>query len=212
MNNAKLFIISAPSGCGKGTLLKEVKKDFDFYLSVSCTTRTPREGEQDGVHYHFITQERFDEMIAEDGFLEYARFDNRSYGTPKKNVEENLADNIDVILEIEPQGAFQVKKKRPDAVMLFILPPSVESLNRRLHRRAAESGETEQQIQARLATARGDIEKAYDYDYVMVNGDLDKAVSDLKKIFTYAKNGDEALKEFSAEKNIKIIDEVLKNA
>lgn len=212
MNNAKLFIISAPSGCGKGTLLKELRKDFDFYLSVSCTTRAPREGEQDGVHYHFITQERFDEMIEEDGFLEYARFDNRSYGTPKKNVEENLADNIDVILEIEPQGAFQVKKKRPDAVMLFILPPSVESLNRRLHRRASESGETEQQIQARLATARGDIEKAYDYDYVMVNGDLDKAVSDMKKIFTYAKNGDKAIKEFSAENSRKIIDEVLKNA
>ncbi|MGN0632802.1 MAG: guanylate kinase [Oscillospiraceae bacterium] len=212
MNNAKLFIISAPSGCGKGTLLKELRKDFDFYLSVSCTTRAPREGEQDGVHYHFISQERFDEMIDEDGFLEYARFDNRSYGTPKKNVEENLAENIDVILEIEPQGAFQVKKKRPDAVMLFILPPSVESLNRRLHRRAAESGETEQQIQARLATARGDIEKAYDYDYVMVNGDLDKAVSDMKKIFTYAKNGDEAIKEFSAENNRNIIDEVLKNA
>ena len=178
-NNAKLFIISAPSGCGKGTLIAELRKRFEVYYSISCTTRDPREGEQDGVNYFFMTREDFDKLADEDGFLEHAEFSGNCYGTPRKPVEENLAAGKDVLLEIEPQGAFQVKKKMPEAIMLFILPPGVASIERRLRRRALDSKETEAQIQKRLTTVVPDIQKAYGYDYVMVNGDLDKAIDDL---------------------------------
>jgi guanylate kinase len=212
MAKARLFIISAPSGCGKGTLIAELNKDFDIFNSISCTTRAPREGDIDGVHYNFMSKEQFEQLIEKNGFLEYACFDGKYYGTPKAPVEENIAAGRDVLLEIEPQGAFQVKEKCPDAVMLFILPPSVESLNRRLHRRAAQSKETEQQIASRLATAKGDIERAYGYDYVMMNDDLDEAIADLKKIFTLAKEGGEELEAYSAENRKTMIDEVLKNA
>lgn len=123
MNNAKLFIISAPSGCGKGTLIKELSRDNEIFNSISCTTRAPREGELDGVHYNFITREEFGRLAENDGFLEHAEFSGNCYGTPKAPVEQKLAAGIDVLLEIEPQGAFQVKAKMPEAVMLFILPP-----------------------------------------------------------------------------------------
>lgn len=212
MSNARLFIISAPSGCGKGTLIEALGKDFDFFNSISCTTRAPREGDIDGVHYNFMTKEQFEELIDKDGFLEHACFDGKYYGTPKAPVEEKLAAGVDVLLEIEPQGAFQVKAKRPDAVMLFILPPSIASLDRRLHRRAVKSKETEEQIASRLETARGDIARAYDYDYVMMNDDLDEAIADLKNIFTLAKEGGEGLEAYSAEKRKNMIDEVLENA
>jgi guanylate kinase len=212
MNNARLFVISAPSGCGKGTLIAELNKDFDIFNSVSCTTRKPREGDIDGVHYNFLTKEQFENLVADGGFLEHACFDGKYYGTPKAPVERELSEGRDVLLEIEPQGAFQVKANFPEAVMLFILPPSIQSLNRRLHRRAAESGETEEQISSRLATARGDIERAYDYDYVMMNDDLDEAIADIKKIFTLAKEGGEGLEAYAAANRKTMIDEVLKNA
>ena len=211
-SQAKLFVISAPSGCGKGTLLAELRKRFDYYYSISCTTRGPRDGEVDKVHYFFITREEFDKLADEDGFLEHAEFSGNCYGTPRKPVEENLAAGRDVLLEIEPQGAFQVKAKRPDAVMLFILPPSVASIERRLRRRALDSGETEEQIQKRLKTVVPDIERAYDYDYVMVNGDLDKAVEDLVKIYELAKEGGAGLEEFTAANMKEKIREVLENA
>lgn len=212
MSKSMIYIISAPSGCGKGTLIKELNKRFDTYNSISCTTRKPRDGEMNGVHYYFIKQEQYDEMVATDGFLEHAEFDNKAYGTPRKPVEEALADGMDVLLEIEPKGAFQVKEKRPDAVMIFILPPSVASLERRLRRRAEESGETEDQIQNRLKTAVPDIEKAYGYDYIMVNGDIDKAIADLTEIFTKAKEDGKGLEAFTKESMKKTIDEVLENA
>ena len=211
MNNAKLFIISAPSGCGKGTLIGELRKELDFFLSVSCTTRAPRIGEVDKVNYNFIDEQLFNKMIEQDGFLEHACFSGNHYGTPKAPVEENLAAGRDVLLEIEPQGAFQVKAKRPDAVMLFILPPSMASLERRLNRRAQTSGETPEQISKRLATARADIERAYEYDYVMINGDLEKAVADMKNIIISAKEP-EGAKAFLAENMKERIDEVLNNA
>lgn len=212
MSKAALFIISAPSGCGKGTLIAELEKDRDIFNSISCTTREPRDGDIDGVNYHFLTKERFKEMIGSGGFLEYACFDGKYYGTPKAPVEEKLAAGIDVLLEIEPQGAFQVKEKMPDAAMIFILPPSIASLDRRLHRRAVTSKETEEQISARLATAKGDIVRAYDYDYVMMNDDLDEAVAELKRIFTLVKNGGEEIETYSAKNRKNMIDEVLKNA
>jgi guanylate kinase len=208
---ARLFIISAPSGCGKGTLIAQLNREFDIFNSVSCTTRSPREGEIDGVHYNFMTTEAFEKLVADDGFLEHAGFSGKYYGTPKQPVEENLARGRDVLLEIEPQGAFQVKAKRPDAVMIFILPPSVSELDRRLHKRAAQSGETQEQITARLATAEGDIKRAYDYDYVMMNDALEDALCDLKTIFTNAKTGGD-LSKFSAANRKTMIDEVLQNA
>lgn len=212
MNNAKLFIISAPSGCGKGTLISRLREKFDVYLSVSCTTRKPREGEINGVHYNFMEDTDFDKLVSEDGFLEYARFSGHSYGTPRKAVEDSLNNGRDVLLEIEPQGAFQVKAKMPQAVMLFILPPDMGSIERRLRRRAKDSGESEKQIQERLATVAPDIKRAYEYDYVMVNGELEKAVDDLIKIFTLAKEGGRGIEDFTAASMKKTIDEVLGNA
>ena len=210
MNNAKLFIISAPSGCGKGTLIAELNKEFDIFNSISCTTRDPRENEIDGVHYNFITLEAFNKLAEEDGFLEHARFNEKCYGTPRKPIEDNISAGRDVLLEIEPQGAFQVKKKRPDSISVFILPPSVSELERRLRKRATES---EEQILKRVATARGDIERAYEYDYIIMNDALEDALEDLKKIFTYAKNGSsELLEAYRADNRKNMIDEVLKNA
>ena len=211
-NGARLFIISAPSGCGKGTLIAELNKRFDVYNSISCTTRSPREGDVDGVQYFFVTRERFEELVREDGFLEHAEFGDNCYGTPEKPVRENLAAGRDVLLEIEPQGAFQVKAKMPEAVSLFILPPEVASIERRLRRRAVESGETEEQIQRRLKTVVPDIQRAYEYDYVMVNADLDKAINDLLKIYRLSKEGGTGLEEFTAAAMKNTIDEVLKNA
>ena len=212
MNKAKLFVISAPSGCGKGTLIAELNKRFDVYNSVSCTTRAPREGEIDGVHYHFISPEKYNEMVENDGFLEHAGFDSKAYGTPRKPVEDNLSNGRDVLLEIEPQGAFQVKEKMPDAVLVFILPPSVSEIERRLHKRSADSKETEEQIANRMKTVVPDIRRAYEYDYVMMNGELEKAIDDLTYIFTQAKKGGEGLHDYTAKSMKKTIDEVLENA
>lgn len=133
-NNAKLFVISAPSGCGKGTILAEVFKNRDVFYSISCTTRKPREGEKDGVHYHFISDDSFKKMIDSGEFLEHAGYVGHYYGTPKKPVLANLEQGRDVILEVETNGAFQVKKAFPEAVLMFILPPSVKEIDRRLRK------------------------------------------------------------------------------
>ena len=119
MNDAKIIIVSAPSGCGKGTILAEVLDKTGAFLSVSCTTRGPREGEVNGVNYHFITQDEFDKMIEENAFLEYARFVGKSYGTPAKPVDDAISEGRDAILEIETNGAFQVKERRPESVSIF---------------------------------------------------------------------------------------------
>ena len=137
-NKGTLFVITGPSGAGKGTVLKQVMQSLDqLYFSVSATTRAPREGEVDGVHYHFLTKERFEELIANDRFLEYARYAENYYGTPLDPVEEHLEQGPDVILEIELQGALQVKKRLPKAVLVFIAPPSFEELESRLRGRQA---------------------------------------------------------------------------
>ena len=211
MNNAKLFIVSAPSGCGKGTILSEFFKDKKVFYSISCTTREPREGEKDGVHYHFIDNEKFDKMIDENGFLEYAKFASNAYGTPIKPVLENLENGIDVVLEIETQGAFQVKKTMPEAIMLFILPPSVKGLRRRLFKRGTEKQDV---IEKTVGQAVGEIQKAYDYDYVIMNDELEDAIKDFKIVFESAKNEDSKADKFkpSNENTKNMIDEVLKNA
>lgn len=207
-NNAKLFVISAPSGCGKGTILGEVFKNRDVFYSVSCTTRSPREGEVDGVHYHFITDDGFKKMIDENEFLEHAGYVKHFYGTPKKPVFDNLEQGRDVVLEIETNGAFQVKKAFPEAVLMFILPPSVKEIERRLKKRGTE---TEEVIQNRVSEAAGEIAKAVDYDYVIMNDGLEEAVDDFVTVMNSVKAEDGAADKFKAENEDtkKLIDEVL---
>lgn len=208
---AKLFVVSAPSGCGKGTILAEVFKEREVYYSVSCTTRKPREGEENGVQYFFVDNEKFDKMIEQGEFLEYAKFASNSYGTPVAPVKEHLEKGVDVVLEIETKGAFQVKKAMPDAVLVFILPPSVKELDRRLHKRATETDEV---IAERISQAVGEIEKSYEYDYVIMNDELETAVDDFNAVFESAKREDKAADRFRPDdENTKnMIDEVLKNA
>lgn len=204
----KLFVVSAPSGCGKGTVLGEVFKNRDVFYSVSCTTRGPREGEVDGREYHFLTDDKFEQMIADNKFLEYAGFVGKYYGTPKEPVEEALSNGRDVVLEIETQGAFQVKKSMPEAVMMFILPPSVKELERRLKKRGTENDDV---IKKRVSQARGEIEKSYDYDYVIMNDGLEEAVADFETVMNSVKNEDTSADSFKAvgEKSKKLIEEVL---
>lgn len=174
-----LLVVSAPSGCGKGTILAEILKDESFYYSVSATTRAPREGEVDGVNYHFLTKEAFEARIATGGMLEYACYCGNYYGTPRAEVEAMRDAGRDVILEIEVQGAMQIKKLCPDAVFLFIAPPSIGELERRLKKRGTETDEV---IAGRVAEAAGEIAMAPQYDYMIVNGDLDDAIADFRTV------------------------------
>lgn len=166
MAKGKLFIISGASGVGKSTVLKKVMDGrSDLQFSVSATTRPPRPGEQEGVSYYFVTNEQFGKMIAEDAFLEYDAHNNNYYGTPAQQVEDKL-QNGHVILDIEPVGAFNIQKKRPDATLIFIEAPSWEELERRLRGR----GDTpEDQIAMRLERAKWELEQKEKYHYVVVN-------------------------------------------
>lgn len=176
----KLFIVSGPSGSGKSTVLSEVFRKRDrLYFSVSATTRPPRPGERDGVEYFFIDEKRFDEMVERDEFLEHARYVKCSYGTPRAPVEEKLNAGIDVILDIEVQGARQVKARMPQAVTVFIAPPSLEELERRLRSRGTES---EERIALRLETAKTELAEAGMYDHVVVNDDYERAASEVLEI------------------------------
>ena len=166
MSKGKLFIISGASGVGKSTVLKKVMAARkDLFFSVSATTRTSRPGEEEGVSYYFVTKEKFEQMIAQDAFLEYDAHNNNWYGTPTFEVEEKLQWGH-VILDIEPVGAFNVQKKRPDATLIFIEAPSWEEMERRLRGR----GDTpEDQIAIRLERAKWELEQKSKYDYVVVN-------------------------------------------
>ena len=175
-----LIVVSGFSGAGKGTLMKELLKRYDNYaLSVSMTTRAPREGEVDGESYFFVDKETFERTIAEDGLIEYASYCGNYYGTPREYVEKCLQDGRDVILEIEIQGAAKVREKMPEAVSLFLVPPSFEELSRRLHSRGTDSEET---IQQRLATARREVKEIVNYDYIVVNDTVDQAVGEILAI------------------------------
>ena len=177
----KLLLISGLSGAGKGTIIKKYLELYpdESVLSVSATTRPPRPGEEEGVAYFFKTDDEFREMIKEELFLEYACYVGNYYGTPAEWVREQMALGKNVILEIEQQGAFQVKEKMPEAVMIFIMPPSEEELIRRLKGRGSE---TEQQIRMRLAQAEKEKEKIKFYDYVIVNEDVEKSAQKLHNI------------------------------
>ena len=178
------FIISGPSGVGKSTVLKALfQKRGNLYFSVSATTRAPREGEVDGVHYHFLSRETFREWIEQDQFLEYAEFVENSYGTPKKYVYEAMEAGQDVILDIEVQGAILVKEKMPEVVRIYLAPPSWEELERRLRARGTDSEET---IQKRLNRAKEEFKLAHTYDYFVINDTVEHAMEELDSIMTAA--------------------------
>lgn len=176
-----LYIFTGPSGTGKGTLLNRVmQQDKNLFLSVSATTRAPRSGEVDGQQYYFLTKEAFAEKVEQGAFLEYATYVGNHYGTLEAPVEERLQAGKDVILEIEVQGAMHVHEKRPDAVMIFVAPPSFEELAARLRGRGTE---TESVITNRLETAKKELSYQEKFDYIIVNDDLEQASAALASIF-----------------------------
>ena len=177
----KLFVISGCSGVGKGTVINEfMKRNSDnFILSVSCTTRNPRPNEIDGVNYFFISKEEFEKNIKEDKFLEYAQFAENYYGTKKKYIKEKFEQGYNIILEIETNGALQVKEKMPQAVLIFIAPPSVEELENRLRGRHTEDEAT---IQKRLAQVKIELERSLKYDYTVINDSVERAVEEIESI------------------------------
>ena len=180
MYQGKTFIISGPSGVGKSTVLKELFKGRDdLYFSVSATTRAPRPGEEDGVHYHFTDVDTFRRMIGEDAFLEHAEYVGNFYGTPKKFVDEAMEQGKDVILDIEVQGAMQVIEKRADVVRIFIAPPSWQSLEERLTSRGTDSPD---KVQQRLARAKVEFRSASTYDYFVINDTVERAVREINAI------------------------------
>ena len=179
MNKGLLIVLSGPSGCGKGTIVQEILKEGDCAVSVSATTRSPREGEIDHVHYHFITKEEFEMRIAHDGLLEYAEYCDHYYGTPRAEVEAIRASGKHVILEIEVQGAFQVRERCPEAILVFMIPPSIKELRRRLEKRGTETAEV---IEKRIARAQEEFPLAKHYDYVVLNDALEDAVADFRSI------------------------------
>lgn len=182
MPKGKTFIICGPSGVGKGTVVSRLlEADPTLYFSVSATTRAPRAGEADGVHYHFLTREKFQEWIDAGDFLEHAQFVGNFYGTPRRYVDEAMDQGRDVLLDIEIQGAEQIHQKRPEAVRIYIAPPSWEELERRLTGRGTEDTE---KVRSRLARGREEFAAARDFDYLVINDTVDHAVAEIRAIMT----------------------------
>lgn len=180
-----LIVLSGPSGAGKGTLCRELLRQLpELVYSVSATSRQPRPGEVDGVHYYFRSRENFEKMLAKSELLEWAEFCGNYYGTPRFAVEQAIQAGKDVILEIEIQGALQVKKRFPQGVFIFIVPPSLDVLSGRIHKRGTEPEEV---IQKRLKTAVHELEYISEYDYVVINDEVPDAVEKLKSILTAEK-------------------------
>ena len=181
-DKGKLFVISGPSGAGKSTVVfKAIEDRDDMCFSISVTTRKPRPGEVDGKEYFFVDLKRFDEMVANDELLEHAMYVANSYGTPRAYVQEKLDEGKNVILDIEVQGARQINEKMPEAVKIFIIPPSMAELERRLRGRGTD---TDRAIEARLIRARREYEEADFYDYIIINDDAEKAAKELAAIIT----------------------------
>lgn len=179
----KLFVISGSSGVGKSTVIKGfLERHQDFVFSVSCTTRPIREGEKDGVNYFYVSKEEFKNSIENDEFLEWAEFSDNFYGTKKEFVKNILAQNKNLILDIDTQGALQVKQKMPEAVLIFIAPPSYQDLEYRLRSRNTES---EEAIAKRLDFVKLEIENSKYYDYIVINDELHHAISELERIIKY---------------------------
>ena len=182
-NNSRvgnLFVVSGPSGSGKGTLLSQVIERIpDAWVSVSATTRSPRPGEIEGVHYFFLDTDHFKSLVEQDGFLEWAQVHDNFYGTLKKSVVDHMNAGDQVILEIDVQGALQVRKALPEAHLVFIEPPSLEELERRLRQRGTE---TEDVISSRMKTAEVELAQKMEYDVQVVNDDLERAVDELVEV------------------------------
>ena len=182
MRRGRTFIVSGPSSVGKSSVLSALmEKRPNVYFSVSATTRDPRPGELDGIHYHFMDVESFRKWIAMDQFLEYAEYVGNFYGTPKRFVDEAMEQGKDVILDIEVQGAIQVVSKRPETVRIFIAPPSWAELERRLTERGTDS---QDKIQKRLLRAKVEFQTAHTYDYFVINDTVENAVEELNAIMT----------------------------
>lgn len=202
-----LIVLSGFAGSGKGTITKELIKRYNNYrFSVSATTRNPRPGEVDGKDYFFVTREKFEEMIAADDLLEHTEYVGNYYGTPKSFVEKTLAEGNDVILEIEYIGAFNAKKAFPEAVLVFITPPSVQEVYNRLKGRNTE---TEEVILKRIKRGQEEAEIIDKYDYIIVNDDVEQAIEDIHNTIQCAKYSSERNKEFVDELKVEF-DEFLK--
>ncbi len=197
-----LLVISGPSGAGKGTICKALlEKRPDMAYSISCTTRQPRNGEVDGKNYFFKTREEFEKMIANDGFLEHADVYGNYYGTPKAYVLDQVAQGKDIILEIDPQGALQVKRNYPNGVFVFIVPPSLTELSKRIYKRGTDAVDV---IKKRLSSATAELAYASRYDYIVVNDEVERATTKVNNIVS--------TEHLRAGRTYYIVDEIVKGA
>ena len=199
MNKGGVFIISGPSGSGKDTVMTKLfKKMPELLFSISSITRAMRAGEREGEKYNFITREKFEDMLKNDRLLEHNEFVGNYYGTPREPVERAVANGQDMVIEVDVNGAAQIREKMPEAVSIFIMPPSFAELKRRLSGRGTES---EELIQKRLASALGEIKRAAEYDYIVVNEDITAAADDIMSVILSSR--------LKTDRQTKIIDEVL---
>lgn len=181
MNTGRLFVISGPSGAGKGTICKQILERDNITLSISMTTRNPREGEVHGESYYFVSKEEFKKNIEKEGFLEYAEVYGNFYGTPKMEVMETMKKGMDVVLEIDIQGALQIKRAYPEAILVFILPPSMKELRKRITERGTE---TEESLKQRMGETLNELSYIHEYDYCVINDELTEAVRRVLAIMT----------------------------
>jgi len=191
-----MLVLSSPSGAGKTTISRALLDGDDaLQLSVSATTRAPREGEVDGVHYHFISDDRFRTLIDEDGLLEWANVFNNAYGTPRAAIEKALSEGRDVLFDIDWQGTQQLRQKMPqDLVSVFVLPPSLAALETRLKSRQQLTGETDEQVAYRLSKAPAEVSHWAEYDFIIVNSDIEQSVAQVRAILTAERQRRERLR------------------
>lgn len=184
-NEGLLIVISGPSGVGKGTICKELMKRYDYNVSISATTRSPREGEVDGVNYHFLDKKSFEEKLSNNEFLEYAQVYGNYYGTLKQSVEDEIYNGKSIILEIDIQGTLQVQKVYKNAIYIFLLPPSINELKNRILKRGSE---TESSFNLRFSSVSEELKYMNSYDYAVINDDIDKAVEKIHNIINTEMN------------------------